>query len=212
MVLKRRRPQRRRSVKRRRTGRARVRGLRYTARRQLFATKRFHYKVDQVGDTVGQQSAGVTFQLSDLPANADFSTLFDQYKIAGVAYRWVVVRDPSVQGTNNGIFPRICWVHDFDSSSAPTGTAELQEYPRFMTAYMTESRQATRWYFIKPARLAVEYISAIASNYRPTWKGMVDMTNINQPHYGIRYVITDNYTGQRVRLETKYYIVCKNVR
>lgn len=200
-----------RSGKRRRIMKRRS-ALARTAVRQLFATKRFvSGKLALNGnDAVSTQLGGVNFTLTDVPSNGELTVLFDQYKIAGIAYRWVINTDPMVLTVKK--YPRLIWVHDYDDSSAPGAFNDLAQYPKMREHWFTENRQCTKWKFIRPARAAVEYESATLSSYRPQWKGFIDCASNTAPHYGIKYYVDQFQTGVSLYLQCRYYLVFKNAR
>lgn len=197
------------------------RALRANTQSQTYAFKRFQFK-DTITPGDGNTFAkSYDFRLEDLSNYTEFTALFDQFKIAGIKYRWVVNRNPDFGGTVvsnvyntvvQGQYPRIMWVHDYDGGAAPANYAELQQYPRMKEVYLTPDRPYTKWYYVKPARLAVDYESATLSAYRPIWKGFIDAASTATPHYGIRCFGDAVNTNVQLRLECWYYLVMKNVR
>lgn len=212
-----------RGRKRARTMRARVprKPLGSIAGAQVYPFRRFQYK-DTIGGLDGNTwTKSYSFALTDLTNYTEFTALFDQFKIAGIKYRWVLNRNPDFAGAVvstvyntvvQGQYPRIMWVQDYDGGAAPANFAELQQYPRMKEVYLTPDRPATRWYYFKPARLAVEYESATLSAYRPTWKGFIDVASTDTPCYGIRAFGDSLNSNVQLRLECWYYLVMKNVR
>lgn len=192
------------------------------ANSQVYPFRRFHFKIAQGGTDGLTQSGTTTFALADLPNHTEFTSLFDQYKIAGIKYRWVINRNPDYGGAVvsnvyntavQGAFPRIMWVHDYDSTSGlPANFAELQQYTKMKEVYLTGDKPYTKWYFFKPARQAVGYESAVNSAYSPTWKGFIDCASDTTPHCGIRYFGDALNSFIQLRLECWYYLVFKNVR
>lgn len=208
----------RRRYVRRTTRRANLlRTVRTTARRQIYPFKRFSaYKVTLVGnDTVPGVLGGTQFSLSDLPNVSEFTSLFDQYRLTGVAYRWVVNKDPMFSTTGTAatrLYPRICWVHDYDDSNTPSGLNDLYQYPRMKEFYFSEARPQTKWYFIRPAKANVGYEGTTNSWYSPDWKSYVDMASTGVPHYGLKYGTEGQFAGINIILQCYYYFICKNVR
>jgi len=78
--------------------------------------------------------------------------------------------------------------------------------------YLTPDKPHTNWYYIKPARLAVEYESATLSAYRPVWSGYLDVASDTTPFYGIRMFTDGLNTNMQLRLECWYEMEFKNVR
>lgn len=184
---------------------------------QVYPFKRFvHAKVTINGDdTVSAQVGAVSFSLSDVTAVADFTTLFDQFKIAGIAYRWCIGKDPMypTAGTNSTrFFPRLVWVHDYDDNNPPSAITDLYQYPKMREFWFTGDKNATPWQYIKPARLDVGFENTVNSSYHPVWKGFTDMASTSTPFYGIKYATQQNYSGMQIYLQCKYYLIMKNVR
>lgn len=210
-----------RSQKKARVSSKKSGALRSIARSQVYPFRRFHFKIAQGGTDNVPLFGNVTFTLGDVPNHTEFTTLFDQYKIAGIKYRWVLTRNPDYSGTvisnvynttYQGSFPRIMWVHDYDDSGVPANLLEMQQYPKMKEVYLTGSNPMTPWYYIRPARSAVEYEALNNSSYRPQWKGFIDCASTTAPHYGIKYGVDGLNTGLQLRLECWYYMVFKNVR
>lgn len=184
---------------------------------QAYRFKRFVYKVNLNGsDAVPFLFGATTFTLSDIPGTSEFQNLFDRYRITGIAYRYVCRRDPGVNSTtaaaNQGSYPSIHWVYDWDDSSAPGSLGVLQEYPSYKEFYFSSDKPATRWKYFRPSSLTVGFETVSNSFYRPEWKGLIDMASPNAPFYGIKYATQGHVTGITITMECKYYFVCKNVR
>lgn len=182
------------------------------ARAQVYSFKRFlSGKVNITGsDVVPNVGGGVSFTLNDVPSSGEFTVLFDQYKIAGIAYRWVVSVDPMIATTKK--YPQLVWTHDYDDAVAPSNFNEIAQYPALREHWFGDSRQTTRWQYIKPARAAVEYESAVLSAYRPQWKGFIDCASSTAPHNGIKYWVNGLQAGVSLFLQCRYYMVFKNAR
>lgn len=199
-----------------------IKSLRSVARHQIYPFKRFQFKATLTPGDGNTFAQNFDFKLSDLGNYTEFTALFDQFKISGIKYRWVVNRNPDYGGVVvsnvyntvvQGQYPRIMWVHDYDgSAAAPANFNELQQYPKMKEVYLTPDRPYTKWFYFKPARLAVDYESATLSAYRPIWNGFIDASSVDTPHYGIRCFGDAVNTNIQLRLECWYYLVMKNVR
>jgi len=193
-----------------------LQAVRSVASRQIYPFKRFvSAKVNLLGnDAIPGTNGGCSFILDDVNNKTEFTALFDQYKIAGVAYRWVINKDPMYSTTGTAatrLYPRICWVHDYDDVTSVALT-ELYQYPRMKEFYFSESRQATRWYFIKPAKALVGYETGVNSFYAPDRKHWVDMASTAVPHFGIKYGTEGQFNGINITLQCRYYLMMKGVR
>lgn len=197
------------------------RPLRTVARSQVYPFRRFHFKATIGGTDSTNFGNTYTFALADLVNYTEFTALFDQYKIAGIKYRWVINRSPDYGGAVisnvyntavQGTYPRIMWVHDYDSTNTPANFAELQQYPRAREFYFTPDKPSTPWIYFKPARLAVDFEGTTNSAYRPIWKGFIDCASDTTPFFGVRVYGDGLNTNIQLRLECWYYLVMKNVR
>lgn len=176
---------------------------------RAFMTKRFvSAKVSVVGSGASQ-AGGVTFALNDMNAFTDFTNLFNRFRLAGIAYRWVVSVDPMVAATKT--YPRVTWAIDYEDAAAPTAQT-LSEYPRMKEWYGSDSRQTSKWFFFKPAYLTVAYETAVASAYRPTWKGTIDTESPGTPFYGLKWAVENLQTGCNLTLQCRYTVICKGAR
>lgn len=188
----------------------------YVPRRKYVRTARrnpisFITRTAQWSSVVGNGTSygvGAVFKLSDLPNYTEISNLFDQFSIRRIQYRWLVNIDPmAVTGTKT--YPRIHWVHDFDSSGTPSGADELNQYSKKREVYMTDNRPITPWYTLKPSVLAETY-QTVSSSYSPKWRQWITSTESGTPHYGIRSYVENLMTGVTLIMEVKYSVWCRN--
>lgn len=198
----------RRTVKRKRTSKRPFNMSRRKVRANTLSTKRFVIK--QIIGGSDATPGGVyawTFNLQDVPAYSEFVNLFEEFKIAGIAYRWIVNRDTNQStGTNDGFYPRLMWVHDHTDSSVPANFAELQQYPKVNEVWLSPNRQSTKWYYFKPNTIDVGYTSGVVSNYGINYKRWIDTGTSGAPYYGMKLVYDALYAGLQVFLECKYYL------
>lgn len=163
-------------------------------------------------DTVPTANQATTFKLSDIVNHGELVSLFDQYRIVKVIYRWVITRDPSqaTLAANKGIHPRINWKHDFNDST-PITVNQMYQNANMREFFFTDNRDATPWYTLNPAMLSVGYETATASSYTSKWRQWLDTNDSATPHYGIKYCTQDLYSGVNLRLEAKIVVECKGV-
>lgn len=153
------------------------------------------------------------FALSDLNGSNEIQSLFDNYRVLKVLYRWQCVRDPSVAPTtagNKGIYPRIVWKHDFNDQVVISRT-QMYQNANIKEVYFTDNYSKTRWYTLNPAVDMTTYVSAVASAYSPKWRQWLDTQYNAVPHYGIKYCYSDLYSGMYLRLEAKLILECKGI-
>lgn len=155
---------------------------------------------------------GVVFRLNDVTQFTEFTNLFDEYKITGVAYRWVITRDPSNASTaaNAGRYPRVIWTHDHDSAQLPSAATDILQYAKSNEIWFTDNRQCSKWYYIKPAMAMLLY-NGVTSGYGSKWGQWIDCNSPSLEHYGLRFWYDSLFTGVNLQLECKYYMRFKTV-
>lgn len=163
------------------------------------------------GNAVHAPYLGVSnIQLGFVRNAAEFSALYDQYRINKVKIQFWLKVDPSAQTAATAAHPKLYWVRDLDDSNVLTQD-EMRERAKCKIAVMRTDRPITIW--IKPNLLNLVYRGPTTSSYVPTFGHFLDMTNQDVPHYGIKYNIDDlTNTNYRVDIETTYYFQCKNTR
>lgn len=164
-------------------------------------------------DLVPNPDGTTTFALNNVAGFTELQNLFDNYRIMKVLYRWVITRDPTSDNTslaNRGLFPRIVWAHDFNDAGVVNRTG-LYQRAGLREVYMSETMQKTRWYTLNPAVQSRLFESTVSDSFTPKWRQWIDTGEPGCPHYGIKYAIDQNYTGQIVRLEAKLIMECKGI-
>lgn len=152
-----------------------------------------------------------SFNLSNVPGLADFTGLFDHYRIKAVKLSVYLRKDPSADTAANAIYPRMWWALDYDDATTPASLNELREHGNVKTRVLTQFKPVNIYF--KPATLALSYASALASTYSPKWGEWIDMANTQVPYFGWKVGI-DNHTvtNQFIAVEATYYFQCKAVR
>lgn len=154
-----------------------------------------------------------TFSLANVAGSAEITSLFDNYRINKVVYRWVLLRDPVAGPAGNGqkgIYPRITWKHDFNDTATITRT-QMYQNANMREVFMNENFQRTKWYTLLPAVTQQVYESAVSTSYSPKWRQFLDTNDSTCPHNGIKYNVTDLYDGVALRLEAKIFLECKGI-
>lgn len=162
-------------------------------------------------DLVPSTDNATYFQLGNVVASGELVSLFDNYRINKVLYRWVCTRNPDQVTTtaNKGVYPRIVWTHDFNDSAIISRNVIYQR-ANMKEIFMGDNYQKSKWYSLRPAILAQMYESGSTTSYSPKWRQWID-TNDTAPHYGIKYSIDGAYSGMNVRMEAKIFIECKGI-
>lgn len=163
-------------------------------------------------DALYSGTAATFFKLADVNGFSELVSLFDNFRIVRILYRWVCNRNPdfATGATTKGIYPRLNWTHDFNDS-APISRDLIYQRANMREAYFTDSYQKTRWYTLKPATLVQMYESGTSTAYTPKWSQWMDTNDSQAPHYGIKYAFDNCFTGISVQLEAKIVIECKGI-
>lgn len=146
----------------------------------------------------------ITFQLSNLSNNTEFTNLFDQYQITGVLLRFV----PSVQNLINpslGDVGSFIFVPDYNDAVIPTAMSELYERQSSKIKYGA-NRAFTL--FIRP-KVAI----SIAGGFGPSMKNQwIDSTNPTVDYYGLKWGFRQAPTTTHIDVFATYYLKMRNVK
>lgn len=82
--------------------------------------------IAEIGGVGYQFGAGMFFRASNVQTIADFTALYDQYRIAGVRVNIIPLSD-SANAQNSGFLPTLYWARDDDDALAPAQESELRE-------------------------------------------------------------------------------------
>lgn len=147
---------------------------------------------------------------SQIANSAEFSALYDQYKLNLVKLQFWLRVDPGAQTAAAAVMPKLYWFRDMDDN-VPASQTEMRERAHCKIAVLRPDRPIT--IFIKPNVLQEVYRGVGTTSYSPKFGQWLDMTNTDVTHYGIKWNI-DNLTNTNyyVDIESTYYFQCKNTR
>lgn len=222
MVL---RNNKRKALNRRRWKRAQISKRTGKPKRQVHLFKRSYYAADiktSITSLGVAQPASVAsvFAFNLIPNVAEFTALYDQYKITGAK---VVLTPALSEGINSPLFGStstlgfspVNSVIDYDDSTAPTSEAELLEYGSHKQT--APFKKHVR--YLKPKVLQQIYQSSLSTAYRPIsnqWLSTSSSSSV--PHYGIKYWISAPNTpsgtagSMTYKMYVTLYFACKNVK
>lgn len=213
-----------RTVKRRRIPRGIMSGTHSFTR---YADTRL---ISMLGGTTGVGGA-YSFKLNDVTSYAEFTSLFDQYKITKIdvmfklhtnSYLWTATNGAN---TNNGAataFPTLYLCNDHDDSTTTVTLAELKERQK-TKRFVLRPNSILKW-TVRPAILNQLYRTAVSTGYSPAFNKYIDCSNVDVPHYGMKFFLDYDGatlpayivggTGQTidVNVELKYHLTLKDVR
>lgn len=154
------------------------------------------------------QSASVV-NLSSLPNSAEFTSLFDQYRINFVVLKMFLRVSPDAQAAANAVSPRVYWTRDTNSSGVLT-QAEMKQRADMRCAVLRPERPVIIKF--KPNLLQNVYLSGVANAYEPVYGKYIDTASASAPYYGVLYNVTDfTNTNYFLDIEATFYFQCKNV-
>jgi hypothetical protein len=160
----------------------------------------------QNGDTTGS----IAFALSDLPSSSDFTSLFDQYRIAQVTLKFVPASAQFGPATTATDYPSILTVIDLDDDGVPASADTLRQYGTCMT-----TQNAIYFERVLTPRFAVAAYSGAFTSYSQSLPGQwVDCASPNVVHYGVKWATTPITvaSGSYVlfNIEATYVIQCRS--
>lgn len=187
--------------------RAPKRGVKKT---HLFKRVVYQEKNIQV-TTAGAVTDEYFYRLTQVPQNAEFTSLYEQYSIKLVKVELIPRPTSSEMGQSGA--PQVHSVIDFNDSNPLTG---LQDYLQYETYKSTRGLQIHKRVF-KPMVAATVYNGAIASGYsNPNRSIWVDTTSPAVQHYGLKIYISPIDSGSEISMfydvKTTYYLAMRGVK
>lgn len=201
---------RRWSKKRGRKSRRRPLTKRHSRRRTLKQPQQYftrtlylpgYYSLSGGGVATG---AAMSFSLGALPGSADFATLYDMYKIKAVKLSLIPRHTETALGSS--LQANMWSTIDYDDVNVPTSLDDMLQVPNIRR---TRMNQVHSRYF----RPTVKYDIAAGTQSAPKRNTWLDMSNVNTPHYGVKFWFDARGTAAVVYdVQIKLYMAFKNVR
>lgn len=167
-----------------------------------------------IGDTIGSQfGAGMNFRLANVENSSDFTALYDQYKIKGVAIKIIPLSD-SATANSSGFLPTLYWRRDGDDSAAPANESEVRQSQDTKTMRLTGPRSI---YIPYPKVNNEVQLSGALTGYAPAnrWVDCADTTAI---HNGLKFWMKNvdlraqPTTTTAFRIEVVYYMLFRGAQ
>lgn len=208
---RRRRPMRRRSYTRKRRY---TRRTRRGSKAHSFVRSCEVYNA-QIRDNVAYSSQ--TFKLSDLPSYAEFTTLYDRYRINCVVIKLTYSHQPqAMPPTSTYCTPLLHWCIDNDDATVPATVLELAQYKTYRSTQLMAGKTVTIKIYPKPQTMI--YQGPASTGYSPK-KMWISTTDYNVPHFALKYATQGNQAGGAgavilgsLSYQVKYYFQCKDVK
>lgn len=169
--------------------------------------------------TSGALLVAYNFQLADLPNSAEFTALYDQYKITGIKldfiWRSTNISQVETQNTQQQGAPYMYYVIDQDDNTAGT-VNELREYSKAKRFIFDTGRRTCSVYF-KPCVLSEMYLTALTTGYSPGWNRWIDCAAPTMPYYGFKAAVQQPLNGitgvaSYFDVECTYYFMMRDPR
>lgn len=180
-----------------------------------------------VGSTAAQTEwdLAACFSLNDIPNVAEFTSLFDMYKLNAVMFQIKMTSIPENINAPNGnvvnygnFYPTLWYAPDHDDNNTNT-IAQLKEYERARHKVLRPNKEIN--IMLRPTTLSGTYnnstIFGYQANYRKNW---LDAAYPSIPHFGLKFAI--DFEGLTLagsgagafqfKINAKYYFSCKNTR
>ena len=147
------------------------------------------------GTPTTEMAAAMTFCLKDLPDYAEFTNLYDQFRICAVKTTIKMVNVPestnqafqAISNTTNNIYPTIWYAPDHDDINY-LSVANLREYSRVKHKVLHPNRELV--IMNKPSVLQQVYDGSATTAYAPDFKRKwLDIANPECPHFGLKFTI-----------------------
>lgn len=192
---------------------------------QNVALRTHSFKVTQVRapsqTTLGVLLQALNFRLSYLTNVAEYSALFDQYRINCVVVK-IVWRSSTASviesSVNNSVgMPIMYHCLDFDDSTTPVSVAELRERGNCRMTYFSPLKR-TQTIKLYPRNLNTIFRTGVSNAYalgrRKAW---LDMTNTDVDHYGVKLAVEMPQAGGTIvegyfDIINTVYFQCKGQR
>jgi len=147
------------------------------------------------------------FQISSLANVAEYTSLYDMYKINAVKWTLMPRGNSAEAGTNNNN-TKVMSVLDFDDDDTPTSVDQLCQYETLKTTNL--SRDHSR--YLRPKFARMIYKTAATTGYG-VGSGWIDCNSTDVPNYGIKYCLLRTTSGTvTYDLKVTYYLSFKGVR
>lgn len=177
---------------------------------QLVTTRMF--RIANISVTALNFSAGYDFRLSYLPNNAEFTALFDAYKIWKVEVQFIPKynsSDFSSGGVGFGL-PTIYITEDRNDVTTPLSVAELQEYNSCIARRFDKTVSYTCWPTIATSGIGNPN-EIIDSRQKDLF---VRSTKNEVPHYGLKWALDLPVGLETFRMDVvfKYFLMMKDVK
>lgn len=200
-----RRYKRRPTYKRRRYPRRSYRVKYNKTNQKVFYYKRYTGGLGFVTTTgLAETFIAYNFSLADVPNSAEFTALYDMYKINGIQITFIPQMTQNISvGTVNNVFASLRFFSaiDYNDSTAVSSIDAIREY---QTCKYTSVLRTHKRYIPKPKMLDGSNSTSLVN-----W---VATSSPATNYYGLKIAIETTGNPMTFAVEAKYYLSFKNVK
>jgi hypothetical protein len=158
------------------------------------------------------------FSLDNVAGVAEFTSLFDQYRITKVECFFHLQSNPNSDlfinsntlANQSNFYPKLWVVYDDDDANSVT-LSQIKERANVKCWIMEPNKM--KKFVIKPKVLIQTYGTALTTGYEPKASCWCDMANFGVKHYGLKAVLDCETvvpsTAFYVRVDYRYHFECK---
>lgn len=148
------------------------------------------------------------FQLGSLPQSSELTSLYKEYKIIKVAFRWRLYKSTGTAAANT--FPVIFHAIDERGSGAPAGPTDVMAYNGCRVTVLSDDRPVSRWFSFKPAVADAVYRGAF-SGYALARNQWLSTSYADVQHYAVVSSATQLTTGINVAMDVRLTVALRGV-
>lgn len=169
------------------------------------------YSVPLTSNATGFDATAFAFAISRMTAYTDLAILYDQYKIDMVELRisWSpkLTLNANVNAPGQSTYPLLYYFKDYDDSTSPSSLNNMKERGNLRQVRINPNKIIK--IYIKPSVLT-EIASGGITALKPEWSNIIDMGNVDVPHYGLKIGIDHlpNFAQGSLDVEEVYHITC----
>lgn len=167
--------------------------------------------VPYTGNAVSPQLGSWIFTLGDVMNYAEFTALYDEFRLNFVVLKYYLRVDPGAQSAATADFPVLTYAIDRNDSTVPANTNEIREYSNSRRVVVTPRGVTIK---LRPNVLNSVYRSGVLDgSSTPMFKQWVPTALYDTVHYGVKVAI-DNFTNTnyKIDVDVTYYFSCRNVK
>lgn len=172
----------------------------------------YKHSTSLVLSSAGASSGALNMTFNMLPNYTELTSLFDQYRINKLVYRFVpTFSDGSLTASSGTCIPNLHIVKDYDDSTDPTNTTTLMQYPNYQM-WPSHKQRSIKF---TPAVLS-DFMEGAGTATGPKFKQWINLANTAVEHRGIKYYLEQ---APGIQASTFYinifvyvYFSCKGVR